>query len=157
MALERVMYRWRELTPEVRKQAIEYRRAHRVPWHGPPHRVGGTPLARVSDLRLWERMGSTRFISSRLNICWSPGFSRSSSLAIRQPPKGGTPAGICWSSGSRRSSMITRKDRLKAELQRTLLGVPPSARLRVTHHALCFIVAPHLVIVIRNPEYGTTI
>ena len=31
------MYRWREMTPERREQALSYRRTNRLPWHSPPH------------------------------------------------------------------------------------------------------------------------
>src|SRR5262245_59475871 len=34
---DRVMYRWRKMTPEQRKEALEYRQRHQLPWHGPPH------------------------------------------------------------------------------------------------------------------------
>ncbi len=44
MAAERVMYRWRQMTPELRKQALESRKSQRVPSHGPPHRVGDASL-----------------------------------------------------------------------------------------------------------------
>ena len=31
------MYRWRGMTAEQRRTALEYRRRHRLPWHSPPH------------------------------------------------------------------------------------------------------------------------
>jgi hypothetical protein len=31
------MYRWRRMTLEQRKEALEHRQRHRLPWHGPPH------------------------------------------------------------------------------------------------------------------------
>ena len=34
---DRPMYRWREMTPERREQALSYRRTNRLPWHSPPH------------------------------------------------------------------------------------------------------------------------
>ena len=37
MNLDRAMYRWRQMTPEQRKEALKYRQRHRLPWHGPPH------------------------------------------------------------------------------------------------------------------------
>ncbi|HEY8503497.1 MAG TPA: hypothetical protein VIL46_02870 [Gemmataceae bacterium] len=37
MGGDRPMYRWRHMTPAQRKEALEHRRRHRLPWHGPPH------------------------------------------------------------------------------------------------------------------------
>jgi putative transposase len=34
---DRPMYRWRQMTPQQRQEALEYRQRQRVPWHGPPH------------------------------------------------------------------------------------------------------------------------
>jgi len=34
---DRPMYRWRQMTPEQRQEALRYRQRHRRPWHGPPH------------------------------------------------------------------------------------------------------------------------
>ena len=34
---DRLMYRWRRMTQEQRKEALEHRQRHRLPWHGPPH------------------------------------------------------------------------------------------------------------------------
>jgi putative transposase len=31
------MYRWRQMTPDQRQQALRNRQQHRRPWHGPPH------------------------------------------------------------------------------------------------------------------------
>jgi putative transposase len=33
---DRPMYRWREMTPQQRQEALEFQ-SHRLPWHGPPH------------------------------------------------------------------------------------------------------------------------
>jgi putative transposase len=38
---ERPMYRWRHMTPEQRAEALNERRQHRRPWHGPPHYDSG--------------------------------------------------------------------------------------------------------------------
>ena len=37
MDADRSMYRWRQMTPEQRQEALEDRQQHRRPWHGPPH------------------------------------------------------------------------------------------------------------------------
>ena len=34
---DRPMYLWRRMTPDQRKEAVEYRQRFRLPWHGPPH------------------------------------------------------------------------------------------------------------------------
>ncbi len=34
---ERIMYRWRRMTLQERRAALESRKARRVPWHAPPH------------------------------------------------------------------------------------------------------------------------
>ncbi len=31
------MYRWRHMTPKQRREALDYRRRHELPWHSPPH------------------------------------------------------------------------------------------------------------------------
>jgi putative transposase len=36
-ARERPMYNWRRMTPEQRKEALEHRQQHQLPWHGPAH------------------------------------------------------------------------------------------------------------------------
>ena len=33
------VYRWRQMTPKQRQEALKYRRRHDLPWHGPPHYV----------------------------------------------------------------------------------------------------------------------
>jgi putative transposase len=44
MVAERAMYQWRHMTPERRKEALEYRQRHRLPWHSPPHYVGDSGM-----------------------------------------------------------------------------------------------------------------
>jgi putative transposase len=39
MGPDRGMYRWRKMTSAEREAALEHRRRHRLPWHGPPHYV----------------------------------------------------------------------------------------------------------------------
>src|SRR5262245_12281069 len=34
---DRLMYRWRHMTPEEREEALRFRQHERLPWHGPPH------------------------------------------------------------------------------------------------------------------------
>jgi len=41
MAPDRAMYRWRQMTPEERREALDYRQRHHLPWHSPPHYEGG--------------------------------------------------------------------------------------------------------------------
>ena len=40
MEQDRLMYRWRQMTPDQRKAVLESRQLERIPWHGPPHYVG---------------------------------------------------------------------------------------------------------------------
>ena len=37
MSVDGPTYRWQQMTPEQRKDALEQRQRHRLPWHGPPH------------------------------------------------------------------------------------------------------------------------
>ncbi len=34
---DRVMYQWRRMTPEQRREALTERQRRNLPWHGPPH------------------------------------------------------------------------------------------------------------------------
>ena len=31
------MYKWRQMTPEEREEALRFRKQHKRPWHSPPH------------------------------------------------------------------------------------------------------------------------
>ncbi|HVS40099.1 MAG TPA: hypothetical protein VMS17_31360, partial [Gemmataceae bacterium] len=42
------MYHWRRMTPEQRKEALEQRQRHRLPWHGPPHYESDSGLYLIS-------------------------------------------------------------------------------------------------------------
>lgn len=44
MGADRGMYRWRKMTLAQREAALEHRRRHQLPWHGPPHYVGESGL-----------------------------------------------------------------------------------------------------------------
>src|SRR5712692_6418876 len=35
--LRLLMYDYRKMTPEQRREAVEYRRLRKCPWHSPPH------------------------------------------------------------------------------------------------------------------------
>lgn len=41
---DRIMYLWRQLTPEQRAAVLEERKSQRRPWHSPPHFAGETGL-----------------------------------------------------------------------------------------------------------------
>lgn len=43
-ASDRVMYRWRQLTPEQRAAVLDERKRERRPWHSPPHYETDTGL-----------------------------------------------------------------------------------------------------------------
>ncbi len=42
------MYEWRKMTPEQREEALESRKAHKRPWHSPPHRMGKNTLYHIT-------------------------------------------------------------------------------------------------------------
>jgi putative transposase len=42
------MYRWRQMTPDQRRAALEHRRQRHRPWHGPPHFEGRTGVYLVT-------------------------------------------------------------------------------------------------------------
>jgi len=42
--MSRPEYRWRQLTPRQRAELLTWRRAHRNPWHSPPHRADDSHL-----------------------------------------------------------------------------------------------------------------
>ena len=42
------MYRWRKMTDEQRRAALEHRQENRLPWHGPPHYVSDSGLYLVT-------------------------------------------------------------------------------------------------------------
>ncbi len=78
------MYRWREMTPERREQALSYRRTNRLPWHSPPHYEADTSYYLITAASNAGRTGRT----ATPNRTWTQSAARRQNAA-------GTPF-PCW-------------------------------------------------------------
>lgn len=74
---DRPMYRWREMTPERREQALSHRRRNRLPWHSPPHYEADTSYYLITATLNAGRTGRT----ATPNSTWKKSAARPQNAA----------------------------------------------------------------------------